>query len=178
MPDVSRDRHVSLHLQMRLNGMDLRRTQRSRMPLVMEEDDAVDPVNRGSFGTQAVMFEANFVAHEVKAFRLVVHPYTTMEALERGHQGPAPLMAIGQVGQVHVARQQVHVQHRHSTPSPTPPAHPWHSCGVQEKCLPRPTHFLLRPHLLTPISVLPPCCLALPVVCNNARSVKTFAHSG
>jgi hypothetical protein len=48
----------------------------------------------------------------------------TLEALERCHRGPAPLMAIGQVGQVHVARQQMYVHHRHRSPSPTPPAHP------------------------------------------------------
>jgi hypothetical protein len=49
---------------------------------------------------------------------------STLDALERRHQGPAPLMTIGQVGQVHVARQHVHVHHRNSTPSQTPRAHP------------------------------------------------------
>jgi hypothetical protein len=45
---------------------------------VMEEDEACDPVDLGSFGTNTVMFEANVVTHEVQAFRLVVHEYTTV----------------------------------------------------------------------------------------------------
>ncbi len=42
---------------------------------------------------------------------------STLEALERRHQGPAPLMAIGRVGQVNVAEQQVHVHARSGAPS-------------------------------------------------------------
>jgi hypothetical protein len=44
-------------------------------------------------------------------------------------------------------------------------------------CLPAQDQFLLRPQLLTPISVLPSCCLALTVMRKNGRSVKPFAHS-
>jgi hypothetical protein len=49
---------------------------------------------------------------------------STLEALEKRHKGVWPLMAIGRVGQVNVAEQQVHVHARTGTPSQTGLAQP------------------------------------------------------
>ena len=48
------------------------------MSLVMEEDEAFDPVDIGSFCAHAVTCEANFVTHEVKEVWLVVHQCATV----------------------------------------------------------------------------------------------------
>ncbi len=48
------------------------------MSLVMEEDEAFDPVDAGSFCANTVMFEANFVTHEVKECWLVIHQCATV----------------------------------------------------------------------------------------------------
>jgi hypothetical protein len=43
------------------------------MSLVMEEDEAFDPVHVGLFSPNAVVFEADSVPHLIEEFRLVVH---------------------------------------------------------------------------------------------------------
>jgi len=39
------------------------------MPLMVEEDEALDPGDISSFRANAVRFEANLVTHKVKEFR-------------------------------------------------------------------------------------------------------------
>jgi hypothetical protein len=43
------------------------------MAFVVGQDKTFDPVDVGLFSANAIVFKADFVANEVKEFRLVVH---------------------------------------------------------------------------------------------------------
>jgi hypothetical protein len=48
------------------------------MALLMEEDEALNPVDISTFSANAVVFEPNGMANEVEEFRLVVHRVPTV----------------------------------------------------------------------------------------------------
>lgn len=43
------------------------------MALIVEEDEALDPVHLSTFRANAIVFEANGLANEIEEFRLVIH---------------------------------------------------------------------------------------------------------
>jgi hypothetical protein len=66
--------HFPLYDQVRQKGTNFGCPHCGWMSLVMEEDEAFDPVHVGLFSPNAVVFEADSVPHLIEEFRLVVHP--------------------------------------------------------------------------------------------------------
>jgi hypothetical protein len=58
---------------MREKSVHLWRTHGSRMTLMVEEDEALDPFHTRTVRAPAVVFEANGLANAIEGFGLVIH---------------------------------------------------------------------------------------------------------
>jgi hypothetical protein len=67
---LGRGRNLALHRQVGENGAHVWRTQGGWMSLAMEADEALDPVDVGLFGADAVGFEAELLADAIESVGL------------------------------------------------------------------------------------------------------------
>ena len=62
-----------LDCQMREKRVHFWHTHEGRMALIVEEDEALDPVHIPRFRPSALEFEADGLANEIKEFRYVIY---------------------------------------------------------------------------------------------------------
>jgi hypothetical protein len=62
-------RHVAFHGQMAEKGLDFRAAHLARMPLIVEENESLDPIDVGSLGPYRVMQQPHLGTNLIEQFR-------------------------------------------------------------------------------------------------------------